>query len=51
MKKRICKKCGREYAGEPGLSRENWLIMICPDCKREEDENAEQSNFDGAADA
>lgn len=41
MKKRICRKCGREYVGEPAVSKENFLIMICPDCKKEEDERDE----------
>lgn len=36
MRKRICRKCGREYTGEPAVSKENFLIMICPDCAKKE---------------
>lgn len=46
MKTRICRKCGREYSGQPTVSRENWLIMICPDCAAEEKRQEEAENME-----
>lgn len=31
-KKKICPKCGREYAEAPALSREDHETLICPEC-------------------
>lgn len=45
----ICRKCGREYKGTPALSRENWMIMICPDCAAEERRQEEAENMEKCA--
>ncbi|MCD8300212.1 MAG: hypothetical protein LUC41_03450 [Clostridiales bacterium] len=29
---RVCPVCGKEYSGQPALSREDNETLICPDC-------------------